>query len=370
MPISLRLEIIKWTRDSIFSIPFLNMKFYYIPLFSSLENLSRGMIIMEQKQLQTSLVNISISDVDLKPGPFCMSYCFNLEPLKASIEKFGVINPPYLLINADNNLLVVAGYQRLMAVKELGWQDIMCHILPDSFPLLDSLLFSLHDNIIHRELNNIEKGMFLQRLIRFISIEEIVASFLPLLGIPKTKEQLDLFLELGDLEDRIQISVAKEQLSIRVAGLLRYLEKADRLAVNDLFTSLRWSYNQQWEVIQWIKEISSRVGCSIKEIIDSKDIKGVLDTTMINKPQKVKTIVKLLKYKRFPSLSKAETLFNNSISNLSLPLGVKIIPPPFFEGINYKLEVTFRKGEDLKKKLRDLNELHELERVSDLLKSR
>jgi len=323
---------------------------------------------MKKTLLKGRLVNVAISDIDLRPGPFCMSFHFNLEPLKSSIKKFGIINPPYLLRNPDNNFFIVAGYQRLMAVKELGWQDIICRVLPDSFSLLDALLFNLNDNLIHRQLNKIEKGMILQRLSRFIASEEIVANFMPILGIPSNKQQLALFLDLEDLEERIKISVAMEQLSIRVAGLLRYFEKNDRLAINDLFTTLKWSFNQQWEIIQWIKEIASREGCSMKEIIDSKDIKEVLDTTTMNKPQKAKAIVKLLKYRRFPSLSKSEKLFDKSISNLTLPLGVKIIPPPFFEGTDYKLEVTFRKGEDLKGKLIDLYNVPNLKNISDFWK--
>ena len=324
--------------------------------------------MMKKKLLKSSLVNIAISDIDLTPGPFCMSFNFNLEPLKASIEKFGVINPPYLLRNPDNNFLVVAGYRRLMAVKELGLHDIVCHVLPDSFSLFNALLFNLNDNLIHRQLNNIEKGMILQRLTRFISTEEIVTNFMPMLDIPSNKQQLELFLGLEELEERIKISVAMERLPIRVAGLLRYIEKNDRLEINDLFTSLKWSFNQQWETIQWIKEIASREGRSIKEIIDSKNIKEVLHNTTMNKPQKVKAIVRILKFRRFPSLSKAEKLFNKGISNLSLPLGVKIIPPPFFEGTDYKLEVTFRKGEDLKGKLADLYNLPELKYIPDFWK--
>jgi ParB-like chromosome segregation protein Spo0J len=324
--------------------------------------------MMKKKLLKSSLVNIAISDIDLTPGPFCMSFHFNLEPLKASIEKFGVINPPYLLRNPNKNFLVVAGYRRLMAVKELGGHDIICHVLPDSFSLFNALLFNLNDNLIHRQLNNIEKGMILQRLTRFTSTEEIVTNFMPILGIPSNKQQLELFLGLEELEERIKIYVAMERLSVRVAGLLRNIEKNNRLEINELFTSLKWSFNQQWETLQWIKEIASREGRSIIEIIDSKDIKEVLRTTTMNKPQKVKAIVKILKFRRFPSLSKAEKLFNKGIFNLSLPLGVKIIPPPFFEGTDYKLEVTFRKGEDLKEKLANLCNVPELKYIPDFWK--
>ena len=324
--------------------------------------------MMKKNLLKSSLVNIVISDIDLTPGPFCMSFHFNLEPLKASIEKYGVINPPYLLRNPDNNFLVVAGYARLMAVIELGWHDIACHVLPDSFSLFNALLFNLNDNLIHRQFNSIEKGMILQRLTHFISTEEIVTNFMPILGIPSNKQQLELFLGLDELEERIKISIAIEQLSIRVAGLLRHIDKNDRLKINNLFTSLKWSFNQQWETIQWIKEIASREGRSINKIIDSKDIKEILHNTTMNKPQKVKAIVRILKFRRFPSLSKAEKLFIKGVSNLSLPLGVKIIPPPFFEGTDYKLEVTFRKGEDLKEKLANLCNVPELKHIPDFWK--
>ena len=53
--------------------------------------------MMKKKVLKSSLLNVAISDIDLTPGPLCMSFNFNLEPLKASIEKFGIINTPYLL---------------------------------------------------------------------------------------------------------------------------------------------------------------------------------------------------------------------------------------------------------------------------------
>ena len=88
--------------------------------------------------------------------------------------------------------------------------------------------------------------------------------------------------------------------------------------------------------MQWMKEITSREGCSIKEILDSKEIKEVLKSTTLNKPQQVKAIVNILKSRRFPSFLRAKKSYHNGISRLSLPLGVRIIPPPFFEGVEYR----------------------------------
>lgn len=308
--------------------------------------------------------NIALSDIDVKPGPFCMSFGFNLEPLKVSIKKFGVINSPYLLRSTDNHFSVVSGYKRLLAVRELGWKDIVCHVLPDTFSLFNAFLFNLHDNLINRQLNAIEKGMVLQGLTRFLSTEEIVAGYMPMLGLPPNIRQLELFLNLEELEEKIKISIAIDQLSIKVADFMKNLSSIDRLKIFNLFTSFKWSFNQQWEVIHWIKEIAGREGRSIAEIIDTQEIKRAINNTKMNRPQKVKAIVKILKTRRFPSLSTAEEFFNKQISSLSLPAGVTVIPPSFFEGTNYKLEVTFSNGENLKEKLAMLSILPGLEEIT------
>lgn len=323
---------------------------------------------MMEKRIKSTPLMVDISDIDLKSGPFSMSFSFNLEPLKASIDKFGVLNPPYLLKNSDGTFTVVAGYRRLLAVRELGWPDILCQIMPDAFPPLEALLLNLNDNLIHRQLNNIEKGMVLTSLTRFLEEEELIRNFMPTLGIPANTQTLRLFLGLQELEKSIQVSVAMEKLSLKVAGLMFGIGKDDRLRINDLFTSLRFSFNQQWKTTQWIMEIANREGRSITEVLDKGDIIGVLNNDRINNPQKVKLLVMVLRSIRFPSLLEAERLFREGLSNLRLPSGVKIIPPPFFEGIDYKLEIVFTKGEGLKKNLTELSRLSGLERVTDFWK--
>lgn len=323
---------------------------------------------MEKKAFKSTPLHVAISDIDLKPCPFCMSFHFSLEPLKASIDRFGVLNPPYLLKDSDSNFLVVAGYRRLLAARELGWPDIVCQILPDDFPPFEALLLNLNDNLAHRHLNSVEKGMILKRLTRFLKREEIVTSFMPILGIPSNRQTLELLLGLEELEESIRISVAMDRLSLRVAGLMGSIGIDDRLRINDLLTSLKWSFNKQWEATQWIIEIASREGRSIKEVVDEGEIIEILNNDRMNDPQKVKAIVKILKTRRFPSLLEAEKLFKKGLSKLHLPSGVKIIPPPFFEGIDYKLEIVFRKGEELKGKLEELSHVSKLEKITDFWK--
>lgn len=320
---------------------------------------------MEKRPLKTTSSKVAIPDIDLKPGPFTMSFDFDLEPLKASIGKFGVLNPPYLLENSGSKLIVVAGYRRLLAARELGWPGIVCEVVPNDFPPFEALLLNLYDNLVHRHLNDIEKGMILKRLTRFLSREQVVTDFMPMLDLPPNKQTLELFLGLMDLEETIKISVARERLSLRVAALISSIGRDDRLRINDLFTSLKWGFNQQWETTQWVMEIASREGRSIKGVLDEGELTEVLRNDRMNNPQKVKAIVRLLRVRRFPSLSNAETLFRKGLSHLSLPSGARITPPASFEGLDYKLEIVFTKGEELKERLAELSRVPGLEKVTD-----
>jgi ParB-like chromosome segregation protein Spo0J len=320
---------------------------------------------MEKKLLENTPVKVALSEIDLDPGPFCMSFNFSVEQVKASIEEFGVLNPPYLMKDSESHYTVVAGYRRLLAVRELGWSDIVCQVLHDSYPPFKALLLNLHDNLIQRKMNEIEKAMVLQRLTRFVKHEQIITQFMPMLDIPANRQTLKLFLGLEELEEPIRRSVSRERLSLRVAGLMMSLGREDRLKINELFTALKSSFNQQWEAIQWVAEIASREGRSIEEVINDREVTEILHSNRMSNPQKLKTIVKVLKRRRFPSLMKAENEFIKGISALPLPARVKIIPPPSFEGIDYRLEIVFTKGKELRDRLEKLSHLSGLEKITD-----
>jgi len=321
-----------------------------------------------KKPLQSTPLRVEISDIDLNPGPFCMSFNFSLEQLKRSIERFGVLNAPYVIKGSDSQYTVVTGYRRLLAVRELGWPEVLCHALPGNFPPLEALLLNLHDNIVHRKMNEIEKAMVLERLNRYVKQEALMKEFMPMLGIPAKKRNLDILLQVPELEEQLRISIATQRISLRVAGLMMTLNSHDRLKINELFTVLKLSFNQQWEVIQWIVEIASREGRAPKEILEDDALTEIVHDSIMSNPIKSKTIAKMLRTRRFPSLVKAEDAFKKGVSKLSLPRGVKIIPPPFFEHRNYRLEIGFSQGKDLKEKVEGLSRLPGLEQITDFWK--
>jgi len=321
-----------------------------------------------KKPLQSTRLEIEISDIDLNPGPFCMSFNFSLKQLKNSIEKCGLLNGPYVIKASESRYTVVTGYRRLLAVHELGWAEVLCNVLPADFPPFESLLLNLYDNIVHRAMNEVEKAMVLERLNRYVKHEDLIKEFMPILGIPANRQNLDILLQVPKLEEQIRMSIAMQKISLRVVGLMMRLDSGDRLKISELFTALRLSFNQQWEVIQWIVEIASREGRSPKKILEDDALTEVMNSSKMSNPIKSKMIVEILRKERFPSLMKAITEFKRRVSSLSLPQGVKVIPPPFFEGKNYRLEVGFSQGEELRKKMEALSGQLGLEQITDFWK--
>jgi len=315
---------------------------------------------------QSSPLKVALPDIDLSPGPFCMSFQFSLERLKASIERFGILNPPYLVKNSV--FTVVAGYRRLLAASELGWADIPCRILPGDLPPLDTLLFNLHDNVTVRQFNPIEKGMVLKRLAQYITEEEILRDYMPMLQLPSNRQTLRLYLSFEDLDDAVKVSVATGRLSVKAVEVIRGLSPEDQREINRLFTTLKWSVSLQWQACLWIIEIASREGGSAREVIE--DIAELLTNGTMNSPQKVRAIVRALRERRFPTIMESERSFKKGLSHIALPSKVKVIHPPFFEGPDYKLEIVFRAGKELMKTLARLQNTAGLEEITDFCKNK
>jgi len=75
----------------------------------------------------------------------------NIFELKESMRKHGLINP--VTINNKNQLL--AGYRRLMAAKELGWNEIECSMVSANSSL-EKFDIEVEENIVRKNFAPVE----------------------------------------------------------------------------------------------------------------------------------------------------------------------------------------------------------------------
>lgn len=319
---------------------------------------------LEMKKEDSILV--ALKEISENPGPYCMSFGFDLKPLIRSVEAFGLINSPIVTKDREGRVEVVAGYRRMLALKHLQREEIPCRDLSHAgLSPLQLLLLNLYDNLPTRQFNEVEKGMILKRLSRHLSRDEIVRDYMPLLDLPSHEPTLEVFLRLEDLDQSIKNSLVHARISWQSVKALVQLDPESRATLVEWITAIRLNTNQQNQFIAYAIDISSRDQKKISELLKEKEILDIFKSKKLNKPQKAKLLLNFLKSRRFPSLTRFEKAFREKTASLGLPDGISIYHPPFFEDPDYRLEILFKNGEGLREKIDALGKVNGLESLGD-----
>jgi ParB-like chromosome segregation protein Spo0J len=311
-------------------------------------------------------VPVALMHISQGPGPYCMSFAFDLKPLIRSIEKFGLINSPIVTKGREGRVEVVAGYRRILALKALQWEEIPCKDLSHlGLSPMEFLLLNLHDNLATRPFNVVEKGMVLRRLDQYVPREEIIREFMPLLDLPSHGPTLEMFLGIEKLEQPIKESLVNTIISFQTAKAFVDMHPESRITLFNWIARLRLNANQQRQFISYTGEISIREEKKVSELFEEEEILKILNNSKLNNPQKSKVLINLLRSRRFPLLTRSEGLFKDKTKGLGLPDGVSIYYPPFFEDPYYRLEIFFKGGKDLREKIDTLRKVDGLESLGD-----
>ncbi len=311
-------------------------------------------------------IRVGLKQISENPGPFCMSFGFDLKPLIRSVEKFGLINTPIVTKEKEGRVEVVAGYRRILALKHLQWEEVPCRDFSDAgLTSLQLLLFNLHDNLATRPFNEVEKGMILNRLIPHVPKEEILSHFMPLLELPSHEPSLEIFLRLEELDYSMKESLVYARISFQTAKAFVDMDTESRSALFEWIASMKLNSNQQSQFIAYAADISIKEQRRIAQIFEEKQILELLNDKNLNIPQKAKSLLNILKCRRFPLLTRSEGAFQKTVSRLGLPEGISVHHPPFFEGPDYRLEILFGDGEQLKEKVDALGKVSGLGSLGD-----
>jgi ParB-like chromosome segregation protein Spo0J len=315
-------------------------------------------------QRRQAPVWVDLEQVEEKPGPYTMSFAFSVELLSESIRKIGLINPPAVAWNEQGNLEVVSGFRRIQALKSIGESQVLCDDVTSvlSSPL-ERFLANFYENAATRKFNEIEKAMILQRLQAYVSTEEILASFMPLLSLPSHEGNLKFYLKLMSLEENNQRAIAAEKISLKAVRALFELDEGSCRALFERISVLKLNLNQQIKFIEYLRDISMREDKAISHILLEEPLLEITEGDRSNNPQKAKALLEVLRGRRYPRLGRAQQAVERGIAGISLPPGVTIRYDPYLEDPYYHLEINFKHGKDLKKTIGLLHSLDELEAI-------
>jgi ParB-like chromosome segregation protein Spo0J len=309
---------------------------------------------------------VNLNEISDEPGPYCMSFRFDLDSLVQSIRKFGLIQRPLVIEKTEDKKEVVIGFRRILALKSLKWEKAPMKVLSGADPISsDLLLLNLYDNLSSRPFNDIEKGMILNRLKSHFSGEEIRREYMPMLGLPSNESTRSLYEKLEELDMTLKNSFAEGDLSLKTIKALLETDPDSRAALFHWIKDLKFNFNQQSLFIENTLDISDREATTILQVLQKKPLLSIRDDPKLNNPQKAKRSLHYLKSRRFPLLIRSEKAFDKMISSLGLPERVRISHAPFFENPDYRLEILFRNGKELGNTIKKLARLNALEGIRD-----
>jgi ParB-like chromosome segregation protein Spo0J len=303
----------------------------------------------------------------LGPGPYTMSYGFDLDVLCTSIRKAGLIHPPWVVRNRQGSFEIVSGYRRILAFKALGESDVPCRDMSESLASpRERFLAAFYENLATRKFNEIEKAMVLHNAGTYVDQAEIMDSFMPLLSLPSHEGTLKFYLKLLDLEESVQTAIAVGRISVTAVRALVEMDEGDRQAVFHWISELNLNLNQQLKFIEYIKDISIREEIRAWDVLSDPPAMAVGENPRLNKPQKAKALLEILRARRSPRLAQAQHAVESAVSAISLPHGISIRYDSYLEDPYYQLEVRFRHGKELRSAVTKLHALQELEALPEL----
>ena len=164
---------------------------------------------------------IGIDELELGDERFRISYFFSLDSLIRSIKEVGLVNPPVVTARSGR-LLIVAGWKRALACRELSLSPLPVFLLEEADDL-KAFRMSFFENLTMRRFSLLEKSEIIRKLFGLGEGEKkIIKTYLPLLAIPPTYDYYTLFMNISSLKPEEKELIHKK--NVPLAALQRLVE--------------------------------------------------------------------------------------------------------------------------------------------------
>jgi ParB-like chromosome segregation protein Spo0J len=320
--------------------------------------------------VKTESCSIQLNKIDWNDTSCLITYGPLPHKLLLSIQTAGLIEPPLLQSNKNGLFRIVCGSRRLSAGKKIGLDSLTCRVLPSSVEHQKCLRLAIYDNVAKRTLNPVEKSLVLAKMSDYLEEPQLIDEFMPLLDLEKSTTLFNRYLRLNNLEEMILDSLATGRLNERIAFALAKQEQGDRLAYFRLFEELPFSVSVQEELVETVEEIARKENLTPEEVLSSKELRALRQTSKRQARQRAQEIRKHLQARRNPRLTARRERFAREASDLGLPSGVRLVPPPYFEGPKWILECSFERAEELASRLRRVAQLADQPEFQHIMESK
>ncbi len=296
--------------------------------------------------IKTKEIIVDLDKLNWEDVSFRISSQKELSNLIDSIRSVGLLNPPYVL-KKNNDYSIVSGFRRLKACQLLNKNHIPLKEIDSRTPLEVCAQIAIIDNSTQRQLNLIEQSRCYVLLDSVCDTNESFDVSLSSTGLSNNPGWIAKIKPLCNLPLPIQEGIEKEAIPLVMASILAEMEEKTAVFLGELFIQLSLGLNKQREIIQTATDIAKRDDLTLWELLHQKPLTDIIENKEADKNSKASKIRQWLKEQRYPQLSKKQDEFQEIVKTLKLGDKIKLSPPAYFEGKNYKLTFDFSKSEDI-----------------------
>ena len=320
---------------------------------------------------ESNLIEIHLKDIDLKDDTFRMRLRGPDDCLLNSIERVGLINPPWVQPRVDSGeYRIVMGFRRVLALRELGQDSVMVRIVEeDDFDEVGLMETVILENLAHGPFDPVEISGALVRL-RVVGVpdEEIIGRYMPLMGLKGDGATLDRYRSLMSLPEDIAEAISRGEVKMDSVGrVMRRFGGEDGEEILRLIRDMRLGVNLQRELITLLDEIIRRDEVSISQVLNRKEVSSLLRDESSNVPQKTQALISVLRRIRFPQTMELVDRVKERVEGLGLDPAVALELSPYLEEKRMRVSFGFRSREEYQKILESLTALGKGGEVDELM---
>jgi hypothetical protein len=275
---------------------------------------------------------IPLSSVVLNPKLYDFSdalYSIDLSPK---------LQAPLLVGEYHGDLILLDGYQRWKTWSQTDEHTIQGIVIQLDSPA-DGLLSKLHWEKGLKTYSYMEKGRILfcfQDELGF-SEDTIQAQIMPLLNEPPSIQRIQTLYSIHTLNTSLARFCIQHQFSLSWATRLNTWDTESQATLADFVMELGYSAGDLRKLFDWVSDIGLRDGITPHVVLQSESIQNIRANEQWDSVQKRKQIMNILQQQRYPAYHAHLRAWHAQTKKI--PKGLRVDPPPYFEGSRLTLHL-------------------------------
>jgi ParB family chromosome partitioning protein len=310
--------------------------------------------------------SVSLSQIDSQDTTYCITDRQPSPDLVRSIGEIGLLRPPLLKAD-DDRYVIVSGFARIAACRQLGRSRITAGLLDASIPAGQCAVVAVADKTAQKALNLVEQANAVCLLATVYKKKREFHIAARRAGLDINGRLEAKLKRVAKLPPLLQSGLIKNVIALPVALTIAQMpDKNGAESVTQLLYEINYSLNQQREILESVVAVSRRDGISIPRLLNGSPIGDIRRNEQLDHRHKARLIRQNLKAMRYPTVSSVEKQFQRLVKSLKLPSKAQLIAPPNFESRSFALRFEFDNQNDLEAIPKVLNRLISAPQIKDL----